>query len=137
MQISEFARLTGLSRDTVRFYVRLGLLHPLTSARGGRNPYQLFTEEDVQIVEVVRISQRLGMPLKQIAALGRARREGRVTTEQSIEVLSEQLALLEQRSRELKSMTDYLRAKIMWLKDAQGSSPPAFKSFVVVPVPRP
>ncbi len=43
MLISEFARATGLSRDTVRFYVRLGLLQTqATEKRGGRRPYQVF-----------------------------------------------------------------------------------------------
>ncbi len=34
MLISEFARTSGLSRDTVRFYVRLGLLRPETNGKG-------------------------------------------------------------------------------------------------------
>jgi DNA-binding transcriptional MerR regulator len=29
MLISEFARVTGLTRDTVRFYARLGPIHKL------------------------------------------------------------------------------------------------------------
>ena len=35
MLISEFARATGLSTDTVRFYVRRGLLKPLAGSKGG------------------------------------------------------------------------------------------------------
>jgi MerR family regulatory protein len=34
MLISEFARAAGLSRDTVRFYVRRGLLAPLAGNKG-------------------------------------------------------------------------------------------------------
>jgi hypothetical protein len=36
MLISEFARITGLTRDTVRFYARRGLLQPETNDKGGR-----------------------------------------------------------------------------------------------------
>jgi DNA-binding transcriptional MerR regulator len=32
MWISDFSRKAGLSRETVRFYVRLGLLHPKKAA---------------------------------------------------------------------------------------------------------
>ncbi|WP_206998568.1 MerR family DNA-binding transcriptional regulator [Trinickia mobilis] len=39
MLISELARETGLSRETVRFYVRLGLLLPQTTEKGGRQVY--------------------------------------------------------------------------------------------------
>ena len=41
MLISEFARLTGLTRDTVRFYARLGILRPQTNGKGGRHPLML------------------------------------------------------------------------------------------------
>ena len=41
MLISEFARVTRLTRDTVRFYARLGLLQPQTNGKGGRHPLML------------------------------------------------------------------------------------------------
>jgi MerR family copper efflux transcriptional regulator len=81
MLISDFARVTGLTRDTVRFYARLGLLRPQTNGKGGRNPYSVFTDEDVRAVEVIRISQSLGMSLKEIAAFNEERREGHLTCE--------------------------------------------------------
>jgi MerR family transcriptional regulator, copper efflux regulator len=42
--ISEFVRATGLTPDTVRLYVRRGLLKPLTGRRD-----QVFTDEHVQM----------------------------------------------------------------------------------------
>jgi len=48
MLISEFARVTRLTRDTVRFYARLGLLQPQTNGKGGRHPYSVFTDKDIQ-----------------------------------------------------------------------------------------
>jgi hypothetical protein len=49
MLISEFARKTGLTTDTVRFYVRRGLLTPETNGKGGRNPYRLHRREHVRL----------------------------------------------------------------------------------------
>ena len=139
MQISEFSQRTGLSRDTVRFYVRLGLLKPKTSAKGGSNPYQVFGDEDVQLAEVIRISQALGMSLKEIGALSQARREGRASDEKSIEVLSKLAALMAQRARQFESMADYLRAKVAWLRNGKATAQPSFAAFMVddgVPAPR-
>ena len=139
MQISEFSQRTGLSRDTVRFYVRLGLLKPKTSAKGGSNPYQVFGDEDVQLAEVIRISQALGMSLKEIGALSQARREGRASDEKSIEVLSKQAALMAQRARQFESMADYLRAKVAWLRNGKATAQPSFAAFMAgdaVPAPR-
>jgi MerR family copper efflux transcriptional regulator len=79
MLISEFARITGLPRDTVRFYARLGLLQPKTNGMGGRHPYSFFTDKDIQAAEVIRIAQSLGMSLKEIAAFTEERRKGRLT----------------------------------------------------------
>jgi DNA-binding transcriptional MerR regulator len=71
MLISKFARATGLTPDTIRFYVRRGLLKPLTGNKGGSNPYQVFTDEHVQMARTVRMGmvQSLGFSLREIAAL--------------------------------------------------------------------
>ena len=69
MLISEFARATGLTRDTVRFYVRRGLLKPLAGNKGGSNPYQVFTHEHVQTARAIRMAQSLGFSLREIGVL--------------------------------------------------------------------
>jgi MerR family transcriptional regulator, copper efflux regulator len=66
MWISDFSRKAGLSRETVRFYARLGLLHPKTALKGGSNPYQQFGQEDLVVVELIRIGQAIGLSLKEI-----------------------------------------------------------------------
>jgi DNA-binding transcriptional MerR regulator len=124
MLISEFARATGLTTDTVRFYVRLGLLRPGAGAMGGRHAYQLFTEADVSTAKLIRISQVAGLSLKKIIALGGERRAGRMTARRRIEVVSAQIDRLDARVAELKKMAEYLRAKRDWLASGeQGAEP--------------
>jgi DNA-binding transcriptional MerR regulator len=129
MLISEFARVTGLPRDTVRFYARLGLLQPKTNGKGGRHPYSVYTDKDIQAAEVIRISQSLGMSLKEIAAFTEERRKGRLTSERRTEIMSAQLISLEAKATELEVMISYVRAKIAWLKGGQQSSEPNFESY--------
>ena len=69
MLISEFARKTGLTIDTVRFYVHRGLLTPEMNGKGGRNPYQVFTAENVR-AKFICTAQSLGLSLKDLAAIG-------------------------------------------------------------------
>jgi DNA-binding transcriptional MerR regulator len=124
MLISDFARVTGLTRDTVRFYARLGLLRPRTNGKGGRHPYSVFTDEDVRAAEVIRISQSLGMSLKEIATFNEERREGHLTCERKVEIMSAQLVRLEAKATELETMIGYVRAKIDWLTcGKQGRQP--------------
>src|ERR1700730_4180222 len=124
MLISEFARVTGLSRDTVRFYARLGLLQPKPSGKGGRHPYSFFTDKDIQAAEVIRIAQSLGMSLKEIAAFTEERRKGHLTIKRRVKIMSAQLVSLEAKAAELEVMIIYVRAKIDWLTgDQQGPEP--------------
>ena len=63
MLISDFAKATGLSPDTIRFYIRRGLITPETGSKGGRNPYQIFSAEHVREARLIRMAQSLGMSL--------------------------------------------------------------------------
>ena len=67
--ISAFARQSGLSVDTVRFYVRRGLLHPEVGQKGGSRPYQMFSAADLEQARVIRIWQTLGLSLDEIRAV--------------------------------------------------------------------
>lgn len=126
MQIGAFARVTGLSPDTIRFYVKKGLLEPGTGSRGGRNPYQIFTAEHVQAARIIRMAQSLGMSLKEIAAINDEYRAGRITRERSIAIMAAQLGRLEEKKAELEIMASYLRAKLAWLEGGERGPEPAF-----------
>jgi MerR family transcriptional regulator, copper efflux regulator len=129
MLISEFARVTGLTRDTVRFYARLGLLQPQANGKGGRHPYSVFTDKDIQAAEVIRIAQSLGMSLKEIAAFTEERLKGHLTSERRVEIMSAQLVSLEAKATELQVMVNYVRAKIDWLKRGQQGPGPDFDHY--------
>ena len=115
MLISEFARASGLTADTVRFYVRRGLLTPETGGKGGRNPYQMFTAEHVKAARLVRLAQSLGMSLKEIEVLNKDYIAGSITDERSREILAAQLVRLDEQAAALRVMRAYLRNKIAWL----------------------
>src|SRR5689334_21206759 len=64
MLISEFARAANLSPDTVRFYVKLGLLRPEAGRRGGSNPYLEFSRADLARARLVQLARSLGFTLR-------------------------------------------------------------------------
>jgi DNA-binding transcriptional MerR regulator len=64
MRIGALAALTGLSRDSLRFYEQRGLLQ----ARRSENGYRDYPEEAVQWLGYVRTAQQLGFTLAEIAA---------------------------------------------------------------------
>jgi MerR family copper efflux transcriptional regulator len=129
MLISEFALKTGLSRETVRFYVRLSLLHPQTTLKGGSNPYQLFRQEDLATAELIRVGQALGLSLKEIAVLMEKRRKGKLPLKGRIVMMKAQLARLDNKAIELERLRAYVRAKIKWQEQGEKGSEPTLDLF--------
>lgn len=64
MQIGEMAEATGLSRDTLRFYEKRGLLRARRSANG----YRDYPPEAVDWLRYIRLAQTLGFTLTEIEA---------------------------------------------------------------------
>lgn len=119
MQISEFSRAAGLSPDTVRFYVKRGLLKPDTGVRGGSNPYQIFTRDHVEAAKLIRLAQSLGFTLREIAAIADELGAAGLPRKRKIALLRERLAALEEKATHIARMTTYLRAKIAWLETGE------------------
>jgi MerR family transcriptional regulator, copper efflux regulator len=129
MLISEFARATELSRDTVRFYVRRGLLKPLAGNKGGSKPYQVFTDEHVQTARAIRMAQSLGFSLREIAVLNVEYQAKRITPARGAEIMRAQLARLEEKAAHVGGMIGYIHAKLAWL-EAGGKGPePNFTDY--------
>ena len=129
MLISEFADAAGLSRDTVRFYVRRGLLRPLAGNKGGANPYQVFTDEHVQMARTIRMAQSLGFSLREIAALNVEYQAKSITPSRGAEILRGQLGRLEEKAAHVNAMMGYIRAKLAWLDGGSKGPEPNFTDY--------
>lgn len=132
MLISQFAQKMGLSVDTVRYYVRQGLLTPGDSTKGGRNPYQIFSTEDVRSAQTIQLCQALGMSLKEISALLEDTRTGKLTDEKLIAFMVAQHEVLRNKARDMNAMADYLEAKMAWKRKQPGAEEPVLMDFLRV-----
>ena len=79
MTVHELARAAGVTADTVRHYVRIGLLRP---QRNPGNNYRLFSRADLRRLRFVRKAQLLGFTLKEICQLLEASRSGALSCAQ-------------------------------------------------------
>jgi MerR family copper efflux transcriptional regulator len=66
MRIGELSERSGLSRDAIRFYERIGLVESHRSPNG----YRDFGEEVLPWLDYVRTAQRLGFSLAEIGRHG-------------------------------------------------------------------
>ncbi|ARN20651.1 MerR family transcriptional regulator [Piscinibacter gummiphilus] len=129
MLMSEFARATGLSPETVRFYVGRGLLRPSRSAVGGSNPYQVFSADDVTTARMILLQKSLGYSLAEIAELNEAYRSGARSAARTAEVLRAQIRKLEGRRTELDTALDFLREKLAWTEAGKRGKAPRLGSL--------
>lgn len=128
MLIAEFRRRTGLSRDAVRLYVKLGLLKPAIDQGNG---YQRFGETDIERFEMIRVAQLLGFSLKQMVSLAREHEDGQLDVKRRLAIMRQQLVMIEAEAGRIEAMRDYVRAKIAWMEGGESGDEPAFSVCAV------
>lgn len=128
MLISAFARESGLSVDTVRFYVRRGLLQPALGRKGASRPYQVFGEADLKTARIVRMAQAQGLSLDEIGTFFAGKLAGVVGDAELLAFLLKQRARLTRRIDELLGFITYLDAKIAWMEGDRTGPQPQFPS---------
>lgn len=64
MKIGELASRTGVSRDTIRFYERSGLLKNITRPFEWNN-YKDYGAENVERIKIIKCLQKFGLTLKE------------------------------------------------------------------------
>lgn len=63
MKINEVARLTGLTKKAIHFYIREELLQPISNMDNG---YYEFSPQDIQTLHNISLLRQLGMPVIEI-----------------------------------------------------------------------
>jgi MerR family transcriptional regulator, repressor of the yfmOP operon len=64
MKISEIASSTGLSKDTIRYYEKFGLLHPKIEKH-----HRDYNEQDIEVIKIIVKLKDVGFSLKEIKML--------------------------------------------------------------------
>ena len=110
MNISQAAKLTGLSAKQIRDYEKLGLLKANSRTLAG---YRHYEENDLARLRFIRHSRDVGFSLQQIAQLlqlqdnpNRNSREVKQLTAQHIETLNAQIHALQKMEAELQRWHD-------------------------------
>lgn len=127
--MSEFARVTGLSPETIRFYVGRGLLQPSRGALGGSSRYQLFSADDVTTARMIQLQKSLGYSLAEIAELNKEYRSGARSSVRTAAVLHAQIQKLEDRRAQLDGALQFLRGKLAWVEAGKRGEAPQLREF--------
>lgn len=111
MRISELARETGLTVDTIRYYEKRGLLDETHMSRGA-NRYRDYNDKAVNRLRLVRRAQKLGLTLTEIANFIQEWEEKSLDKADIRAFFQDKIAMVDARMAELQAMRAYLCEKL-------------------------
>ena len=82
--IKEAELLTGITRQNIRYYEKMGLIHP---SREKENQYRKYNKEDIRRLKLIYMFRKLDMPLEEIQQI----LDGRKDLQEALEQQKEQL----------------------------------------------
>lgn len=86
LTIQQVAEATGLSEYTLRYYERIGLIHPINRAGNGHRRY---SENDIGWIHFLNKLRATGMPIQQMQRYAELQRQGDETLMERVEMLKE------------------------------------------------
>jgi DNA-binding transcriptional MerR regulator len=100
--IKEVATRTGVSIDTLRYYERIGLIHPVERLS---NTHRRYSEADIGWIEFLLKLRATGMSIQQMCAYTELQRKGDASLKQRVAMLKEHREKLE---AYIAEMNEYL-----------------------------
>lgn len=106
MLIGEVSRITGLSKDTIRWYDKIGLINQGSSGRTTGN-YRTFDQETLRLLKLIKQIKALGFTIREIKEILSSRKNDgldcdslEVSIQKKVQMMEEEINLLkEKRSR--------------------------------------
>ena len=109
LTIQDVAEATGLSAHTLRYYERIGLIHPIDREENTRRCY---TADDVGWIDFLLKLRATGMSVKDMQRYAKLQRQGDKTLPQRVEMLKSLRSIVEARINELNEHLKLIRYKI-------------------------
>ena len=102
--ISDFAKLMGISRQTLIYYDRIGLFKPIKTLS---NKYRLYSRSQINVISLISILSEMGVPLKEIWVI-----VDQISPDTAIEVLKKQQNKTQEKLRKLRILEEMISLRI-------------------------
>jgi DNA-binding transcriptional MerR regulator len=107
--IAEAAERSGLSAHTLRYYERIGLIHPVGR---GQNGHRRYGRDDIEWLEFLIKLRTTDMPIRQMVEYAELVREGPQTASRRRAMLEAHREALRERIAELEETAGVIDRKI-------------------------
>jgi DNA-binding transcriptional MerR regulator len=109
LTIKQVAEATGLSVHTLRYYERIGLIHPIDRAE---NTHRRYSQDDIGWIEFLMKLRATGMPIQDMQRYAQLQRQGDVTLRERLEMLETLRRTVEARISEMNEYLGIISYKI-------------------------
>lgn len=109
LTIQEAARATGLTPHTLRYYERVGLIHPIDREENTRRRY---SSDDIGWIDFITKLRATGMSIRDMQKYAALQRQGDATLPQRVEMLKALRDDVEKRIDELNEHLKLVHYKI-------------------------
>lgn len=111
MKISEVAKMSGLPKDTIRYYTKMGLIKAGEKEAGTRI-YANYGKDELKKIEMILQGKQLGFTLQEIKHLLDLYESGNMSKDQQVAITKEKLVFVEDKMKALKKMKQLLINKL-------------------------
>lgn len=111
MKISELAKATGVSKHTIRFYERLGMLKS-TPIQAGSRQYGDYGENSISAIERIRRMQELGLSLREIKEYVKDSEYHNFTPQELLALFGPKLKELKAKRQALDELVEFIEGKL-------------------------
>ncbi len=119
LSIQQVAERTGLSTHTLRYYERIGLIHPVGRASSGHRQY---SASDVGWLDFMRCLRSTGMPIREVKRYAELFAEGDRTLTERRALLEAHRRRIEESMRELAKDLDAIKYKIAYYEQLEAQA---------------
>jgi DNA-binding transcriptional MerR regulator len=103
LTIQEVARATGLTPHTLRYYERIGLIHPINREENTRRCYSV---DDLGWIELLLKLRATGMSIKDMQRYAKLQRQGDETLPERVQML---MSLRDKVEAHIDEMNEHLK----------------------------
>ena len=107
--IQSAAAETGLSRDTLRYYERIGILPGIARSKSG---HRRFSDNDMGWIKLVQCLRATGMPIEELHAYAELAQQGDSTAPERLRLLQEHRRRIKDDMKELATALELVEHKI-------------------------
>jgi DNA-binding transcriptional MerR regulator len=100
---------TGLTRDTLRYYEKIGILPGIARSQSG---HRRFSENDIGWIRLVQCLRATGMPIEDLHRYAELVQQGDSTAAERLRILEDHRGRIEADIRELRTSLDLVERKI-------------------------